>query len=84
MRPETTTPRVFPSAETTEPAPKKASEMTSIRRLPNMSPSRPKTGVAIAALSRKPVSVQATPASSVPRRSLRSPSAGMSMVWASE
>ena len=51
-RPATTTSSELPSAETAQPAAKKPSEMTSIRRLPNMSPSRPNTGVATAAASR--------------------------------
>ena len=51
-RPATTTSSELPSAETTLPAAKIASEATNSRRLPNMSPSRPITGVATAAASR--------------------------------
>ena len=51
-RPATTTSRLVPSAEMTEPATKMPSATTSRRRLPNMSPRRPKTGVHTAAASR--------------------------------
>ena len=43
---------VFASAATTEPAANTESEITSSRRLPNMSPRRPKLGVQTAAASR--------------------------------
>ena len=83
-RPTTTSSSERPSAATVEPAPNSSSEMTSIRRLPNMSPSRPATGVATAAASRYAVSTQAIPLASVPSLVVSSPSAGMSIVCASE
>ena len=51
-RPSTTTSRPVPSADTTEPAANSPSATTSSRRLPNMSPRRPKIGVQTAAESR--------------------------------
>jgi hypothetical protein len=51
-RPATSSSSDEASAASTEPAANTASEMTSSRRLPNMSPRRPKIGVQIAADSR--------------------------------
>ncbi len=51
-RPATSTSSVWPSADTAEPAANTLSAITSSRRLPNMSPRRPKIGVKTAAESR--------------------------------
>ena len=51
-RPATMPPMEVATPERALPAAKMPSETTSIRRLPNMSPRRPKSGVATAAASR--------------------------------
>ena len=81
-RPATTSSSVSPSAATTEPAANTVSEITSSRRLPNMSPRRPKMGVQTAAESRYAVSVHATPLASVWSWTASSPRAGISVVCA--
>ena len=53
------------------------------RSLPNMSPSLPKIGVAIEATSRYAVTIQAIPLADAPSSFCISPSAGMTVVWAS-
>ncbi len=55
------------SAPTTDPATSSPRQISSIRRLPNMSPSRPVTGVATAPASRVAVSTHVTDAASVRR-----------------
>ena len=54
--------------------------MTSIRSLPNMSPSRPKIGVETEAVSRKAVSTKVTVVVDVPSSSWIAGSAGTTMV----
>jgi hypothetical protein len=51
-RPTIISPSELDSAATTEPTANSASEIASSRSLPNMSPRRPKIGVAIEATSR--------------------------------
>ncbi len=51
-RPAIRTPIEWESAQTNEPTAKKISVTSSIRSLPNMSPSRPMIGVATEAVSR--------------------------------
>ena len=64
------------SAATSDPNASVTSATTSIRSLPNMSPSRPRIGVKIEALSRKAVSTQATAVAEVCRSRWISGSAG--------
>ena len=54
------TPIELVSAATSEPAESAASTMTSMRSFPNMSPSRPSTGVATDALRRYAVKIHET------------------------
>ena len=65
-RPAISTPIECESAQTSEPKPKIIRVMTSSRSLPNMSPSRPTTGVAIEADSRYPVRAKVTSVVVVP------------------
>ncbi len=60
--------RLSLSAHTTEPATRSARLISSIRRLPYMSPRRPMVGVATAAASRVAVIAQAVSAAGAPRR----------------
>jgi hypothetical protein len=57
------------SAQTSEPSAKTESAITSMRSLPNMSPSRPTIGVETDAVSRKPVSTKVTVVVEVPNSS---------------
>ena len=68
---------------TTEPTAKHASEIASSRSLPNMSPRRPKIGVAIEATSRYAVTIHVMPPADAFSSRWMSPSAGMTVVWAS-
>lgn len=72
------------TAESTTPAKRKARATTSMRFLPNMSPSRPTTGVATDALRRYPVRIQAAPLVVVCRSSWIVRSAGTTRDWRSE
>ncbi len=81
-RPTIISPSELDSAATTEPTANSASEIASRRSLPNMSPRRPKIGVAIEATSRYAVTIQAIPLADAPSSRWRSPSAGMTVVCA--
>ena len=73
-----------PSAAISDPTPKMASEMSSQRSLPCMSPRRPSSGVATDDVSRKAVSSQVASAGLAWNSACSSGSAGMTMVCASE
>ncbi len=68
------------SAQTSEPSAKTESAITSMRSLPNMSPSRPTIGVETDAVSRKPVSTKVTVVVDVPNSSWIAGSAGATIV----
>ncbi len=68
------------SAQTSEPSAKTESAITSMRSLPNMSPSRPRIGVETEAVRRNPVSTKVTVVVEVPSSSWIAGSAGTTIV----
>ena len=65
-RPAMASPLESASAHTSEPTAKAASDASSMRRLPNMSPSRPTSGIATIDASTKPVTIHAIAPSDAP------------------
>ena len=82
-RPAIRSSRLLDSAHISEPTANSPSTTTSMRSLPNMSPSRPRIGVAIDALSRYTVRTQVTCVGVAPSSCWISGSAGATIVCSS-